>query len=522
MQALHENEHGRAPRSIVMGLAIAKTDNTTRSQERTDDSAAVQMEVNKSTSSDLIPEQQQSIRSSDIQPHSSQSGDNVDPAHADTILNTETKLSGGANITQHSEKTLSELSTLDPAQPETGEQLSACAPPITNDIVTTDDSKLNKDVLQSSSSDDTEEETTCAVCSVPLLVRSPNGRPICAECDDVLAIARQHRKLMAEAIQTESTSVQSVSNLPLSDDDPRTLIRNLTSSTDAGGVKKGHSISTVNVPSVFKLGIDITDKGQSNEVSSITQPCSRSPSIPDVHVPSHAQTCGHSHQPFTFSRTKASNPNSPKSRRKSSKPKRNKMSKPRALRANDIVTGEPEQYSHPNGIFSHSDDSLPVGTICSANSSHPSVHDMFTEDFFIPCTACGNKVDYSSTDPWCTKCMKKRCGICGIKMERDIDPDTVSHSCMSASTLLTYVQLHAKKPICDNNNEQTLKCKTTESSWSGPYRYRFDTHTQDALDAEYPCVTGYGGDATSPQYIRECRVIDLKRCIQIHVPQDPI
>ena len=99
MQALHEHEHGRAPRSIVMGLAIAKTDNTTRSQERTDDSAAVQMEVNKSTSSDLIPEQQQSIRSSDTQPHSSQSGDNVDPAHADTILNIETKLSGGANIT---------------------------------------------------------------------------------------------------------------------------------------------------------------------------------------------------------------------------------------------------------------------------------------------------------------------------------------------------------------------------------------------------------------------------------------
>ena len=227
MQALHENEHGRAPRSIVMGLAIAKTDNTTRSQERTDDSAAVQMEVNKSTSSDLIPEQQQSIRSSDIQPHSSQSGDNVDPAHADTILNTETKLSGGANITQHLEKTLSELSTLDHAQPETGEQLSACAPPITNDIVTADDSKPDKDVLQSSSSDDTEEETTCAVCSVPLLVRPPNGRPICAECDDVLSIARQHRELMNEGNRNESTLVSSISTLPLSDDDPRTHIHNL-------------------------------------------------------------------------------------------------------------------------------------------------------------------------------------------------------------------------------------------------------------------------------------------------------
>ena len=71
MQAMHENEHGRAPRSIVMGLAIAKTDNTTRSQERMDDTAAVQMEVNKSTSSDLIPEQQQSISSNDIQPHNS-------------------------------------------------------------------------------------------------------------------------------------------------------------------------------------------------------------------------------------------------------------------------------------------------------------------------------------------------------------------------------------------------------------------------------------------------------------------
>ena len=147
---------------------------------------------------------------------------------------------------------------------------------------------------------------------------------------------------MVEAIQTESTSVMSISTLPLSTDDPRTLIRNLTSSTDAGGVMNGHSLSTVNVPSVLKPTCDTTDKGESSEVSTIT----RSQSIPDVHVPSHAQTCGHSHQPFTFSRTKASNSNSPKPRRKSSKPKRNKMSKPRALRANDIVTGEPEQYSH--------------------------------------------------------------------------------------------------------------------------------------------------------------------------------
>ena len=172
-----------------MGLAIAKTDNTTRSQERMDDTAAVQMEVNKSTSSDLIPEQQQSINSNDIQPHNSQPGDNVDSAHAGTTLNTETKLPGGANITQHSEKALSEQSTLNPAQPETGEQISACVPSISNDIVTADDNQPENGDLLSSNSDDTEEETTCAACSVPLLVRPPHGRPICAECDDVLSIA---------------------------------------------------------------------------------------------------------------------------------------------------------------------------------------------------------------------------------------------------------------------------------------------------------------------------------------------